>query len=127
MGYDEVLTGFDVYRVYRVGLHAYGSIYLSIYLFIYQYVYHISLSVCLFIPTYSRIYLSLNPGCRRGTTDDLATSCLHPCLTSTALCDSGKAQSCPVHSLASSRRFLWFSRLLGPLTVPLQGALGQAG
>ena len=40
-----------------------------------------------YLPTYRSIYLSLDPEGRRGTTDDLATSCLHLCLSATALCD----------------------------------------
>ena len=71
--------------------------------------YHLFLSV-----GYS--YLSPDPECRRDITDDLATSCLRFCLSSTALCDSGK--SSPVHSLAlSSHSFLCLSRLLALLTV----------
>ena len=63
------------------------------------------------------VYLSLDLESHRGTTNDLGTSCLHLCLSSTALCDYGK--SSPVHSLMlSSPHFLCCSLLLAPLTAP---------
>ena len=63
------------------------------------------------------LYLPLDPEGPRGTTNDLATSCIHLCLSSITLCDYGK--SSPVHSLTlSSHRFLCLSLFLVPLTVP---------
>ena len=70
--------------------------------------------------------LSLDPEGRRGTTEDLVTSCLHLCLSSTTLCDSGKYS--PVHLLTlSSNHFLCLPLLLATLTVPCrQDGLYQA-
>ena len=45
-------------------------------------------------------HLSLDPEGRRIITDDLATSCLHLCLSCTVLGDSG--ESSPVHSVTLS-------------------------
>ena len=68
----------------------------------------------------------------RGTTNDLATSCLHLCLSSTALCD-GKVQSCPLSDvfpplpLSSScsphsalQDGLFFAGWLGDMSLTLQ-------
>ena len=60
---------------------------------------------------------SLNPGGRRGTTDDVATIPFHPSLSSAALRES--PNPIPVHSLMlSSHLFFCLPLLLVPFTVP---------
>ena len=59
----------------------------------------------------------LNPGSRRGTTDDVATIPFHPSLSSAALRES--SNPIPVHSLMlSSHLFFCLPLLRVPFTVP---------
>ena len=70
---------------------------------------------------FNRLHLissqSLNLGCRRGITDDVATIPFHPSLSSAALRES--PNPIPVHSLMlPSHLFFCLPLLLAPFTVP---------